>query len=105
MKKFIFAVAVVLVCGASSIVLAKENSTEECDALLRKKIANDANYIKANLAPALLEMKRSVEDLVKSQKPDSLIPNEETYEASKVEYDESVRRYFGHNSRPKLKND
>lgn len=99
-KNFIFAVAFFVFLSGSSVVLATENGTEECDASFYEKIANDVEYIKASLPSTILGVKRTVEELIKEQKLDSLIPDEADYEASKKEYEEAIRRYWAKSGHP-----
>ena len=90
-------------------VLAKENGTEECDAAL-KEVLRQARGITASItesATLLSEINPLVEEVkaeVKKTMPE-LAPNQGEDVFERREYDEAIRRYFGKNSRPKLKND
>ena len=93
-----------LVCNTST-VLAKENGTEECDAMLLEKVLAQARGITASAA-FLQEIRPTIEEVkveVKKTIPDPSSGQDLVFE--RKEYDESVRRYFGRNSRPKPKND
>ena len=99
-----------LVCNTST-VLAKENGTEECDAMLLEKVLAQARGITASAAflreikPTCDDSKKVIEELVAEQGKESARMSQGIAEMGRKEYDEAVRRYFGRNSRPKPKND
>ena len=98
-----------LFCG-SFVVLAKENGTEECDAVQIEKVLKQARAITAS-ATFLSEITPLMEEVkaeVKKTMPELILtptPNQEQDVFERKEYNEAVRHYFGKNSRPKLKND
>ena len=100
-----------LVCGGTSAVLAKENGTEECDAVALEKVLAQARGITASAAflqevrPTCDDSKKVIEELVAEQGKELDRISQGIAEMDRKEYDEAVRRYFGQNSRPKPKND
>jgi len=93
-----------LFCGTFA-VLAKKDGTKECDAMALEKVLAQARGITASAA-FLQEIRPTIEEVkveVKKTIPDPSSGQDLVFE--RKEYDESVRRYFGRNSRPKPKND
>ena len=112
MKKFIFVgVFFVAVVCAPVVLLAKENGTEECDAVTIELVLKQARGITASAAflseilPTLNDTKKVIEELVVELGRELARISQDIAEMDRKEYDEAVRRYFGKNSRPKLKND
>ncbi len=113
MKKFIFAVAVAVgLCGASaSELLAKEDGTEECDAVALEGVLKQARDIvglgdsfSQVLREGVVEA-REGEEVIKSLIAENFSRRYPVLAENKEDYCEAVRRFFGQNSRPKLKND
>jgi len=100
-----------LLFGAISVVSAKENGAEECDAMALEKVLAQARGITASAAflqeikPTCDDVKKVIEELVAEQGEELARMSQGIAEMDRKEYDESVRRYFGRNSRPKPKND
>ena len=99
-----------LFCGTFA-VLAKEDGTEECDAMALEKVLAQARGITASaiflqeIKPTYDDTKKVIEELVAEQGEELARMSQGIAEMDRKEYDESVRRYFGRNSRPKPKND
>ena len=113
LKNFIFVGVFLLglLIGGTSVVLAEENGTEECDAVALEKVLEQARGIVASAAflqelkPTLSDTKKVVEDLVVEQGKELARTSQDIAEMDRKEYNEAIRRYFGRSSRPKLKND
>lgn len=100
-----------LFCGAS-VVLAKENSTEECDAVAIERVLAQARGVLANtnilflreLKPEIDDTKNFVEILVAEQNrewAENSQRQEEAFAEGKKEYEAALNRYWGRNSQPK----
>ncbi|MEK7104894.1 MAG: hypothetical protein AAB868_02540 [Patescibacteria group bacterium] len=111
LKNFIFAglFFVVVVC-APVVLSARENGTEECDAVQVEKILKQAMGITASttflseLKPTPDDTKKVAEDLVAGRGKELARISQDIAEMDRKNYDESIRHYFGRNSRSKLKN-
>lgn len=110
MRKFFVCVLLVgLFCGVSAAV-AKENGTEECDAVSLEQVLAQARGVTASadflkeLKPTMNDTKKVAEELVAEQNKE-MAENSRKQEESLVEgrkkYDEAIHRYFRRNSQPK----
>ena len=104
-KLFFVSVFLVGLFCSTSAVLAKEDGAEECDAVAIEKVLSQARGITASTA-FFQEIKPTIEEVkveVKKTMPEPAQSQDSVFE--RKEYDEAINRYFGRNSRPKLKND
>lgn len=97
----------------TSVVLAKENGAEECDAVAIEQVLAQARGITASasflseLKPELNDYKKVAEELVEESGKElvELVQrHEQSLAESKKEYDEAISRYFGGET-VSLKND
>ncbi len=94
-----------LVCGNSSVVLAKEDGTEECDAVTveqARAITASATFL-SEVKPTLDDIKKVVEELVVEQGKEFARISQDVAEMNRKEYDEAIRRYWAKSGQPKLK--
>lgn len=93
----------------TSAVLAKEDRTEECDAVYLEQVLKQARGITASatflqeIMPTLNDTKKVIEELVAEQGVGGGTTSlaEQEYEKSLQQYRDSVNRYFGRNSQSK----
>lgn len=100
-----------LFCGVS-VVLAKEDGTEDCDAVALERVLAQARGLLANtdflflraLKPEFDDTKNFVEGMVAEQNrevAENSRKQEEAFAEGKKEYEAALNRYWGQNSRPK----
>lgn len=98
-----------LFCGAS-VVLAKEDGTEDCDAVAIERVLAQARGVLANtdfllvLKPEIDDTKNFVESMVAEQNrewTENSRRQEESFAEGKKEYDEVIHRYFRRSGQPK----
>lgn len=115
MGKLFFVVMLLasLFCGTSAL-LAKEDGTEDCDAVYLEQVLKQARGITASTAflselkPEIDDTKNFVESMVAEQNrewAENSRRQEEAFAEGKKEYEAALNRYWGQNSRPKPKND
>lgn len=112
MRKLFFVGVLVLLmnmfCGTSAL-LAKEDGTEDCDAVALERVLAQARGITASMAflqemkPEIDDTKNVVESLVAEQNREAAENSrkqEEAFAERKKEYDEAVHRYFRRSGQP-----
>lgn len=109
-KLFFVGVSIgLLFCGASA-VLAKEDGTEECDAVAIEQVLAQARGVLADTAflqelkPETDDSKKVAVELVKESVKGLAGMVQIITEMDRKEYDEAIRRYFGGET-VNLKND
>ncbi|MCK6462667.1 MAG: hypothetical protein L6Q29_02500 [Candidatus Pacebacteria bacterium] len=110
MRKFFVVMLLVglMFCGVS-VTVAKENGTEECDAVSLEQVLAQARGVTVNaeflkeLKPTMDEVKKVAENIAREQSKElaeNTRKQEEALVEGKKKYDEAIHRYFRRNGRP-----